>query len=97
MRRCDRACVTLEHMRGAVPRADARRFALVSHLFLRCLPAPALDETNFWAREMSRATQTDLLFLLRRCAFHAAAAAGSLRATRALDGERVLCAAAIAA
>ena len=96
LRRCDRACVTLEHMRDRVPRADARRFALVSHLFLRCLPCPQIDG-GFWRSECTRSLQADLLFLLRRKALHASAAAASCAQTRALDGERVLCVAAVAA
>ena len=56
LRRCDRACVTLEHMRDRVPRADARRFALVSHLFLRCLPAPEING-GFWRSECTRSSR----------------------------------------
>ena len=41
--------------------------------------------------------QADLLFLLRRNALHASAAAASCAQTRALDGERVLVVAAVAA
>ena len=46
---------------------------------------------------MRRETQLDLLFNLRRLALHVASAAASLEPTRALDGEKVLCLAAIAA
>ncbi|KAH8050297.1 hypothetical protein JL722_11503 [Aureococcus anophagefferens] len=95
-RRCDRACATLERGRGDAPRADAARFALVCDLFLRRLPAPRPPgRGGFWAGP-ARA-QLDLLRSLRRCALHAAAAAAALPPSRRLDGERVLCVAAIAA
>ncbi|KAJ1458452.1 hypothetical protein M885DRAFT_614307 [Pelagophyceae sp. CCMP2097] len=107
MRRADETCSLMDNQREFVPGSAARRFAVVAHLFLRALPCPrppdeVLQEDTrihcFWRDEaMRRETQRDLLALLRRLALHVRASSASIKATRALDGERILTLAAIAA
>lgn len=97
LRRADRACVGLENM--PLRRTAARRFALVSSLFLRQLPCPR-PPTDYnkciWRSDVRRESQREALALLRRLALHLAAAAAQMPSTRELDGERSLVLAAVA-
>lgn len=101
MRRADDVCVALENQRDRVSHTAARRFAVVSSLFLRQLPCPRPPDVPaascFWRQGMRRDTQLDILALLRRLALHIAVSAAALTPTRELDGERALALAAIAA
>jgi hypothetical protein len=81
------------------------RFAAISHLFTNVLPIPLPPDNSgaksphcFWtSSEMRHETQTALLHSLGLLARHLACACLSLRPSRALDAERMIAFACIAA
>ena len=100
MRHTAHLCTKMAYQTEVTKNTFCLRVALVQHVFTRVVPLPLpprhpqRDTHCFWAaahreRTLRYETQVDLMRLLNAVAQHFAAAALSLRATRAFDATRV--------
>ena len=92
LRRCDRACVTLEHMRDRVPEPTPVD-SLSCHLFLRCLPRRKLMAGS--GGRSARAPSRPICYFCCGGTLCMLQPRRRRAQTRALDGERVLVVAAV--